>query len=503
MNKGAILMGIVAIALSLTACSNDDNPNAEDIHDGVMSVIFTAVHETGGTPARSVLMPDNSIVWENEDGISVFDGKDNCLFIIQGETGKEEGSFSGNVSADATSFTALYPYDENAKLQRYGTLTDVTLPHVQTATPYGFDRNAALMIARTRNNTLEFKNAVGYVKVTPLFDCEKIELTSADDTPLSGTGTLNYNGGKPNLSITSCQSPSVVLIPAEGDIIEGGVSYCIAVPAATLQAGWKIMFTDYSGNVRTRRGEKEITLARNCITNLGEFEADADYWYNPRGIVSESQEVDMDITVNINNETYRVIFANTNLTKNGLALTPSEFGDYFAWGATEPWYTSYRVVVKDFVVGGWKEGKADGYTYDNAPQYDFQKSFVDNRGTLAMESDPARQILKGDWQVPPKEVWEALEQEATWTNDTYTFDMGHTSGFFVNNKGKTIFLPEAGCIDGKKNAQFYLKGYYWTGSFARSEYCYSLQFDRSVHELLPVHYHQGFSIRPVRLEKVE
>ena len=75
---------------------------------------------------------------------------------------------------------------------------------------------------------------------------------------------------------------------------------------------------------------------------LGDFATNSPFWADKhRGNkVTYEQEVDLGLTITgSDNKKYKVIFANANLTANGLAT--NEYGDYFAWGATETWYTSY------------------------------------------------------------------------------------------------------------------------------------------------------------------
>ena len=38
--------------------------------------------------------------------------------------------------------------------------------------------------------------------------------------------------------------------------------------------------------------------------------------------------------------TYRLFWAESNLSKDGLCPKPEDFGDYYAWGGTEPYYSS-------------------------------------------------------------------------------------------------------------------------------------------------------------------
>ena len=58
-----------------------------------------------------------------------------------------------------------------------------------------------------------------------------------------------------------------------------------------------------------------------------------------------------------------VIFANANLTTKGLATSETAYGDYYAWGAIEPWYS--KITGTTVAEGDWNEGYTGGYTSGN------------------------------------------------------------------------------------------------------------------------------------------
>ncbi|MDY6091853.1 MAG: hypothetical protein SPI57_01515, partial [Prevotella sp.] len=132
-----------------------------------------------------------------------------------------------------------------------------------------------------------------------------------------------------------------------------------------------------------------------------------------RGIVKANQEVDLGLKITIDGKKYKVIFAKSNLTATGLAEKETDFGDYFAWAATEPWYTSITINGNKVEADGWKDGKKDGYVETNVPYYDSSSSsytkYKAEGDVLDTEDDAAHRILGGDWQLPTKEIWKALD----------------------------------------------------------------------------------------------
>ena len=487
------MMAFAAI-VSFASCSSEDNNTTIENESAVKVMTFTATQEGDEQSTRAAISSTESKVinWQEGDQISIFDGKTNNQFTLKNGAGTKSATFQG-VAASAETYTAVYPYQSEATLS--GTSVEkVTLKATQTATANSFDKNAALMMAQSNSTTLEFKNAVGYVKVKPNFDCTRIELMAFDNSAvLAGTGTVSYNNGKPTLDLSNAETKNYA-ITLTGDI-KAGNYYYIAVPPVTLKAGWTIKFTAKDGTkVYSRKGTNDITFTRNKVTDLGEFATTGDYWYDAaRGdIVKADQEVDMGV-FEINGKNYRLIFAKSNLTKEGLAANEYDYGDYFAWGATEPWYSSATQT--------WKNDKPGGYTTDNAPFYNSStESYTKYTPGDALEAsdDAARQILKGDWRIPTTEIWAALVN-----NSTKVWDSTNKGYQFTKNS-QTLFLPAAGYVWGTSFKNVGSRGRYWSGTTAslkdNADY---LHFDNvNLYAQDKGSRDQGFPVRPVRLVEV-
>ena len=307
------MMAFAAI-VSFASCSSEDNNSTIENESAVKVMTFTATQEGDEQSTRAAISTSDSKVinWEEGDQISIFDGTNNNQFTLTGGAESTSGKFSGE-ALESGSYIAVYPYQSTASLSGDG-VTNVTLPATQNATDNSFDKNAALMMAKSDNTTLEFKNAVGYVKVTPKFACSKIVLQAAGASEyLAGMCTLSYGEGMPSIAFTSEQSTSITL---SGNIT-ANTAYYIAVPAVTLSAGWSISFTDNTGNVYTRTGSNSITFKRNTIINLGEFsrtDNNLKLTLKENGKVSADKQVDMGV-FNIGGTKYRLIFTKSNLTR--------------------------------------------------------------------------------------------------------------------------------------------------------------------------------------------
>ena len=480
------MMAFAAI-VSFASCSSEDNNTTIENESATKVMTFTATQEGNEASTRAILSGTN-IHWESEDKISIFDGTNNNQFTLTAGAGSTSGKFSGE-AGQSTSYTAVYPYQSTASLS--GTnVTNVTIPATQTATANSFDNNAALMMAQSNSTTLEFKNVVGYVKVKPKFACSKIELEAAEGSSdiLAGKGTLNWNGGNPKINITEETSKTITL---NGSIAKDN-SYYIVVPTGTLNRMWKITFTADDGKKYTRYCSKPLTIERNKIINLGNFATDSPFWADEhRGNkVTYEQEVDLGLTITgSDNKKYKVIFANANLTANGLAT--NEYGDYFAWGATEPWYTSYTGTN----FNDWKPGHTNGYANGTAPTFNGK---YDEKKDFEMSDDPARKILGGGWQIPTKTIWEELKSKMN--NLTKKGFNSERKGYEFVNNDQTLFLPAAGEVDGTSFNYVGSYGEYWSGTAYSSTDAYYLSFDESGFNVQIIYdRYCGYSVRPVRL----
>lgn len=511
----------IAMLMAMASCSSSDDEVAEIKEESkLVPMTFTATQESNvGT--RTALKGGYGVDWQTSDKISVFDGQGNRTFTLTEDV--EDGKFSGTASSEAISFTAVYPYTEGAQLESDGSVSGIELPAEQTAIPNSFDPKAALMMANTTDKSkLEFKNAVSLVKVTTQFACKKIVLSANEDIAGTGTLTMTFDNDTYTSSFTfnSGSSKTITLKPATGESFDAG-TYYIVVPPTTLTNGFSISFINSDDSkAYTRKSTKNNIFNRSKIKDLGTFTESGTSWTSiieSNGNVKASQQVDLGLTIEQDGKKYRVIFAKSNLTANGLADDEYDYGDYFAWGAKEPWYTSYSGTT----FNGWKDGKSYGYHPYNAPYYDISEQkytkYTTDGETLkaADDDDAARWILGGDWQLPTKEIWGALynanQDKVYWgpNNGDKTLEtISGIQGMKITKKDDSntyIFLPAAGYVRATSFDQVGSYGRYWSGTAGTASYdAYYLRFISS-NVLAQNNYSRyfGLPVRPVRLVAVD
>ena len=170
--------------------------------------------------------------------------------------------------------------------------------------------------------------------------------------------------------------------------------------------------------------------------------------------------------------TYKLYWATSNLSKDGLCANPEDYGDYYAWGETEP-KLSYS---------------ESSYTMDNL-------SNLTEAGR-----DVAHVKLDGNWRMPTSEEFQELIDNCT---SMWTTQNGVNGRLFTSIKpgytDKSIFLPAAGLKRDTYSGNNSTNGYYWSSSIVPIQssdawllYCHS---DRA--EILGNQRYLGYSVRPV------
>lgn len=179
-------------------------------------------------------------------------------------------------------------------------------------------------------------------------------------------------------------------------------------------------------------------------------------------------------------------------TCNVGATKSEDYGDYFAWGETQPKSTYNWSTYK------WCNGSHTTLTkYCTNSDY----GTYDGKSTLELADDAARANWGGSWRMPTEEEQDELRDNCTWE---WTSQNG-VEGYKVTSKKKgytknSIFLPAAGYRGGSDLSFAGSRGVYWSILFDtyNPSNAYSKAFDlRGV--VLGSSYSRycGQSVRPV------
>jgi uncharacterized repeat protein (TIGR02543 family) len=258
------------------------------------------------------------------------------------------------------------------------------------------------------------------------------------------------NGGEGSMPAIDGLHDEIVIIPASTFTREG---YTLV--------GWNTKADGTGTKYKVGRG---ITLTEN-ITLYAQWKLLSDYTWIDLGLPSGT------------------LWATMNVG----ATSPEDYGDYLAWGETQPKFyynwSNYK----------WCNGSSTTQTkYCTSSSY----GTVDNKTTLDLADDAANANWGGNWRMPTIAEQNELRNTSytTWTWTT----LNGVNGYKVTSKinGNSIFLPAAGCRYGSSLDGAGSYGYFWSRSLNTddSEGAYGLGFSSGSRGYYRDY---GRSVRPV------
>ena len=179
------------------------------------------------------------------------------------------------------------------------------------------------------------------------------------------------------------------------------------------------------------------------------------------------------------------------------ADNPEEYGDYFAWGETEP-KASYDSSNYKFNRGSGKMTK-----YCTISGFG-SNGMTDDLTELEPKDDAATANWGNDWQMPSKAQMEELLNPAFTTTEWTCMNDFNGMKFISKKNGNWIFFPAGGYVEGSSRYREGLFGSFWSCSLYENSpndaYDYAITYngtfwgrDRR---------YMGEMVRPVCVEKI-
>ena len=184
-------------------------------------------------------------------------------------------------------------------------------------------------------------------------------------------------------------------------------------------------------------------------------------------------------------------WAKSNLSEDGLCPNPEDYGDYYAWGETEPHYVKghsqdivcnydWRIIEDKQMTGyNWPSYKWCKGNYNKLTKYCPVNETSLWAGTGAPDNltvlkngpegdDVASKLLGGKWRMPTDAEWTELRTKCTWTWIQNYNETG-VAGYIITSNvsgftDKSIFLPAAGGRSGLGLYNAGSDGSYWSSS---------------------------------------
>lgn len=183
-------------------------------------------------------------------------------------------------------------------------------------------------------------------------------------------------------------------------------------------------------------------------------------------------------------------------TCNVGANSPEEYGDYFAWGETEP-KTEYS-----WSTYKWCKGSEDTFTKYCTDSFKGYNGFKDDKTELDPEDDAATVNWGSEWQTPSKDQFAELRNKDYTTAGPKTINGVKGVMFVSNTNHNFVFFPMAGGYWDNKYAHISSEGYeigfYWTRLCSNSYAWLNHFYESGANGPATFKRYFGLSVRPVR-----
>ena len=351
---------LVALALSFTACGNDETfgePETTPAGNQV-TMTFTANAPAPAAGTRTSLVEGTQVYWTPDDVIGVYSCTSEEFsveepgnpFTTSLTEAAPTASFTGTAEADALQYIAVYPQDMFVACMWSPAMTILgfTLPPVQTAVEGGFATglNPSWAMTADMGGDLTFKNLCALVKFRisggDADELKSVTLTDLGGTALSGTALYVY---APNMEMEMVRA-AVPYVTLTGSFTTGTDYYFVVAPSvddnnapAALKKGFSLTFTRQDGTSFTKTasgGIGDTDLAAGMILDLGAIDLSGATYQeaitNPAFIHAVGEQVKWEVTngtVLLTEANKQAIEAVTSLNIEDKSLTDISGIEYF------------------------------------------------------------------------------------------------------------------------------------------------------------------------------
>lgn len=256
------LFMVAAVALFAAVSCNDQ------LSQDTTPVGGTVTFEASVDGADTKVSLDGKVSkWESGDKITIHNGTKGYEFSTTDAGAKANFSYTGNDFA-GEKFMAVYPAGSYTADVEAKTVTGVVIPDKQVLKAGTFPSDAAVSVAYSENESLNFKNAVAVLKFKVTGDDVTYGAFYADGGKgdLTGKYDAAYSNGE--LVLTSVEAKQWVDFHMNDAVLSKDATYYLAVAPAEFETGFGISLN----GVEIKKHTGAFTLERNHIYDLGTLE---------------------------------------------------------------------------------------------------------------------------------------------------------------------------------------------------------------------------------------
>ena len=398
----------------------------------------------------SVVIDNNGVnfLWAANDTVGIFPNSGSqAEFAMEEGVGMQTATFNGGGWAlkHSATYSAYYPYnfynrDLTKILVKYEGQTQDG--NASTAHLGAYDYMAA-SVATPSNGVVAFdmQHMGALVMLQTNLD-EAKTLTSvalkANADVFTTTGTMDLSVVNPAITASSATNTFTIVL-SNFTVAENETStiYFMLAPTNLVGETLEITLSDERGKyIKYEVAGKNFVAGTAYAYTLTEGEMLKRITYNA---------IDLGLPSG-------TLWADRNVG----AESPETYGDYFAWGETEP---------KDYY--DWSTYKWCNGSSTTQTKYCTNSSYgtVDNKTTLDLEDDAAYVNMGSEWRMPTCEELDELKTKCTWTWKT----QNGVNGYRVTGKnGNSLFLPATGYHYNRGLTCAGSHGFYWSSSLYES-----------------------------------
>lgn len=375
MNRRIFIL-IAALAATIVSCKKE--APAGEIAEDASATVIEAFQEGNATKAT---YNGSGIQWDANDAIAVFpSGASSSVKFSKTESGNY---FRAGETVNLNGIYALFPYNSAATIS--GGVITTTIPTTQTATPGSFAPDANVAVAYSEGgNSIYFKNAVSYVKVsykTTLTTAKvtKITFMALDGSIVSGRVALTptvSDGVVTDVKTAAVSHTGPNYVELTGNILPNTDYYLVIAPV-NLSSGYRIVFTDSDGNRFSKdykEAKNKVRLQRNTISATGVKNLD-NYTTSVKGYWRVKSADDF----TGNNDKYLLV-KNTAASATGYRVFDTDKTDVFI-STGQPLVDKFAggtEVGLSSKLASWKTGSSAPIFMSHYVLYCFRNAFNDN-----------------------------------------------------------------------------------------------------------------------------